>query len=385
MKRIFDAIATGSLFATLALAQPHYQITDLGTLGGAGTNSTATDINNFGLVTGSSNLVANGPQHAFVWYGFGALKDLGTLGGPACSNCNSDADGPNLLGQVAIGSDTSVSNGPTGEDFCGFGSHRQCRGAIWTTAGMQVLPNLPGGNNANAFDLNDNGQVIGWAETGTGDATCAPGTPFQNNQFQAVVWQNGQIRELAPLPGDTVGFAFGINNLGQAVGGSGLCSNTSLPPNNPSAAHAVLWQSDGTPTDLSNLGGTFNLASAINNLGVVVGAASSPLDGVIHAFRWTQQTGMQDYGAFPGAIITVAPCCRTINDSGQIVGFAIDGTTFNSTALVWQGAVPVDMNTLIPPNSGWFLQAAQSINNDGKIIGYGTINGETHAFLATPR
>ena len=64
MKRIFNAVAAASLFATLALAQPHYQITDLGTLGGAGTNSTATEINNFGLVVGSSNLVANGPQHA---------------------------------------------------------------------------------------------------------------------------------------------------------------------------------------------------------------------------------------------------------------------------------------------------------------------------------
>jgi len=73
----------------------HYTITDLGALGGAGTNSTATDMNNAGWVAGSANLVTGGPQHAFLWYGRGRLHDLGTLDGPACPACNSGADGPN--------------------------------------------------------------------------------------------------------------------------------------------------------------------------------------------------------------------------------------------------------------------------------------------------
>ena len=84
-------------------AFPHYAVTDLGTLG-AGDNATAFDMNNVGWVAGSSNLTAGGPQHAFVWYGHGPLKDLGTLDGAACPTCNSAADGPNLLGQTAIGS-----------------------------------------------------------------------------------------------------------------------------------------------------------------------------------------------------------------------------------------------------------------------------------------
>ncbi len=93
---------------------------------------------------------------------------------------------------------------------------------------------------------------------------------------------------------------------------------------------------------------------------------------------------MQDFGAFPGAVITVAPCCRTINDRGEMVGFAINGTTFNSTALVWQGKMPVDLNTLIPNDSGWYLQGALSINDAGEIVGYGLIDGNLHAFRATP-
>jgi hypothetical protein len=91
---------------------------------------------------------------------------------------------------------------------------------------------------------------------------------------------------------------------------------------------------------------------------------------------------MQDLGAFPGAFATFAPCCKTINDRGEIVGVAIDA--MGPRALVWQGNVPVDLNTLIPANSGWYLQFTASINNAGEIAGQGTINGEVHAVLLTP-
>jgi probable HAF family extracellular repeat protein len=386
MKRIFTSIAAGTMLAALAMAQPvpRYTVTDLGTLGGAGTNSSAFDMNNLGWVAGSSNLTAGGPQHAFLWYGRSPLHDLGTLDGPACPTCNSGADGPNASGEAAVGSETRQTD-PNGEDFCEFGTHHQCLGAIWRNGRLAALPNLPGGNNANAFELNNSGQVIGFAENGIRDATCSPGTPFQVFRFEAVIWgPNGGIRELPPLTGDTVAFGFGINDSGQAIGASGLCSNTSIPPN-PSAPHAVIWENDGSAIDLGNLGGTFNVASGLNNLGEVVGGAMSSKDGTIHAFKWTRETGMQDYGAFPGAIVTVTPCCRTISDRSEMVGLSIDGTTFSSRAIVWQGKVPVDLNTLIPKNSGWYLQGAASVNNAGEIAGYGLINGETHAFLATPR
>jgi probable HAF family extracellular repeat protein len=383
MKTILTLIAASSLLAALAVAQtPRYTVTDLGTLGGAGTNSTAFEMNNAGWVAGSSNLTSGGPQHAFLWYGGGPLRDLGTLDGPVCPACNSGADGPNASGEAAIGSETSQTD-PNGEDFCEYGTHRQCLAAIWKNGALTALPNLAGGNNANAFGLNDQGQVVGFAENGTPDSTCA--TPFQALRFEAVMWgPKGEIHKLPPLTGDTVGFAFAINDMGQVVGSSGLCSNTTIPPN-PSGAHAVLWEKDGSATDLGNLGGTLNVADSVNELGEVVGAAQSSIDGNIHAFLWTRDKGMQDLGIFPGAIVTVAPCCNTINDRGEVVGLSIDGTTFSSRALIWQGKVPVDLNTLIPANSGWYLQAAYSINDAGEIVGYGTINGNTHAFRAIPR
>jgi probable HAF family extracellular repeat protein len=380
MKTILTSITVSSLLSALAIAQPapHYTIKDLGTLGGD--TSFAFQLNNAGWVAGSANLTAGGPQHAFLWYGGGPLHDLGTLGGP-----NSGADGPNLFGEAAISSETSNLD-PNGEDFCAFGTHHQCLGAIWRNGRLTALPSLVGGqSNANAFGLNDVGQVVGFAENGVRDSTCLPGlTTPQVIRFEAVKWGlNGKISELAPLKGDTVAFAFGINDFGQAIGSSGLCSNTALPPN-PVGPHALLWEADGSATNLGSLGGSINIADSINNLGQVVGGAQSPKDGTIHAFLWTRATGMQDFGAFPGAIVTVPPCCNTINDRGEMVGFSIDGTTFNSRAIVWQGKTPVDLNTLIPKGGPWYLQAANSVNDFGEIVGQGLIHGQVHAFVATP-
>jgi len=374
---------------TIALAQPatkspHYKVIDLGTLGGS--YSYGYGINNAGWVAGAAataDQTGGLSQTGFLWHD-GQMTNLGTLGGSACPDCSSEAGGPNASGESVLFSETS-NPAYLNEDFCAFGTHRQCLGAAWKNGVMTALPPLAGGYNSAAYWINNRGQVAGFAENGTADPTCST-TPFQLLRFEAAIWgADGKVRELPPYGSDTVGFAFGINDEGQVVGTSGLCSNTSLPPGNPAGAHAVLWEEDGSPTDLGNLGGTYNVADAINNRGEVVGTAQSSADGTVHAFLWTRATGMQDFGAFPGAIVTVPPCCHTINERGEIVGFSIDGTTFNLRALIWQGKVPVDLNTLIPADSGWYLQFASSINDAGEIVGYGVINGNVHAFLATPK
>ena len=387
MKTILTSIAASSLFAALAIAQPprpRYTVKDLGTFGGPGTNSSGFDINNAGWVAGSGNLTPDGPQHAFLWYGGGPLKDLGTLDGPACPACNSGAGGPNAFGEAAIGSEISKKD-PNGEDFCGYGTNLQCLGAIWKNGRLTALRNLPGGNNANAFGLNNFGQVVGFAENGTPDSTCAPGTAFQVRRFKPVIWGPlGEIRELALPLGDTVGFAFGINNLGQAVGSSGVCAKTSLPPVNPDGQHAVLWERDGSPIILGDLGGPgHHIATAINDRGEVAGN-SDHTDGTKHPFVWTRQTGIQDLGKFPGAFATVAPCCDTINNRGDVVGFWFD--EMGPHAFLWQDKVLTDLNKLVPADSPLYLLFADAINDSGEITGVGvTSAGEMHAFLATPR
>ena len=109
---------------------------------------------------------------------------------------------------------------------------------------MTALPNLPGRNNNNVFWINNRGQISGHAETGVPDSSCSTVTPFQVRRFLPVIWKkDGEIERVhSPLlsKGDTVAYAFTINDNGQAVGASGLCSTTGLPPfaiNNTTATH----------------------------------------------------------------------------------------------------------------------------------------------------
>ena len=401
---LFAALATPVRIAAQEQEQkaerpPHYTVTDLGTLGGA--YSFAFGINNAGKVAGAAATPTQTDGFAataFLWSKQKGIRNLGVFGPPlfpACPTCNSGAAAVGARGQVAMGSEIATLD-PNGEDFGQFDppapTHRVTLGAIWRNGVMTALPTLPGGNNANVFWINNLGQASGVAENDIPDSSCSIVTPFQVRRFQPVIWgPKGEIqRVLSPLvsKGDTVAYAFTINDHGQAVGASGLCSTTGLPPvaiNNTIATHAVLWDKDGSITDLGSLGGAANVAGNINNRGEVVGTAQSPKDGTVHVFLWTRQTGMLDYGAFPGAVATVAPCCHTLNDRGKIVGFTVEpANPYFGRAVIWQGKVPVDLNTLIPKDSPLYLQAANSINDAGEIVGQGLINGETHAFLATP-
>lgn len=364
-------------------AMPQYSVTDLGVLG-KGTNSSAFDMNSIGWVAGSSNLVPNGPQHAFLWYGAGTLRDLGTLGGP-----NSGADGPNLYGEAAVGSELATAD-PDREDFCAFGTHLVCRGAIWRYGKLTALPNLPGGRNGNAFGVNNLGQLVGFSENGVRDSTCATGTPFQVFRYQAVKWEpNDQIHVLRPLPGDTVAYAMGVNDLGQTVGSSGTCATQGVPPQ-VKGLHAVLWEADGTPKDLGRFGDQdhtmSNNASSINDLGDVVGT-SEVNDGTVHSFLWTKAKGRQDLGTLTSAaFVTVAGCCRTVNNLDEVVGFSVDPT--GSTAFLWRDGKIKDLNTLIPANSTLHLMGAYSINDEGEIAGQACVLPactEMHAYRLTPK
>lgn len=179
--------------------------------------------------------------------------------------------------RVAMGSELGTPD-PNGEDVGQWDladpAHRITRAAIWKNGVMTPLHNLPGGNNTNAFWINNRGQISGFAENDTFDSTCSMGTPFQVYRFQPVIWgTDGKIqRVLSPLvsKGDTVAYAFTINDHGQVAGNSGLCSTLGLPPASvatSTASHAVLWENDGFVRDLGSLGGEFSNASSINNQG----------------------------------------------------------------------------------------------------------------------
>lgn len=389
------AMPAGSIAQGKEPMPARYTVTDVGTLGG--TNSFAYAINNSGMVAGGANTAGQNDfvtQTAFLWSGRQPIS-LGTLGGSECPDCSSEGSAASANGSVALLSETATAD-PNGEDFCEFNVNRpnrtnhQCLAAVWRNWILTALPTLPGGNNAEAFFVNKRGHAVGVSEIGTPDATCA--TPHQVRRFEGVRWApDGTPAALAPLPGDTVSSAFTNNDVGYAVGFSGLCSNVILPPfvpGGPSAPHAVLWDPEGTPHDLGNPpgGAGNNVAVGINNRGHVT-MNSVMQDGTTHAFVVGHGV-LQDLGTYPAhASITVAPCCNNINDLGQIVGFSID-SSFNQRALLWQtkDQDAVDLDTLIPADSPWHLLSPAGITDSGEIaataVNLNTF--EVHAVVLSP-
>ena len=353
--------------------QPRYQVIDLGTLPG-GTFSQPFVINNSGVVSGSSNLPDN-TQHAVLWQ-HDRIIDLGTLGGP-----NSMAFGVNEQGSAVGEAEISTSD-PNGEDFCGFATHLICLPTLWQGGKANSLPTL-GGNNGAVNRINRWGVAAGWAETSAEDPACpAP----QKLQFKPVAWQYGHSIELPTNHGDPDGIAQGINDYGDVVGASGICST--FNPNlliNLQGVHALLWH-NGKVVDLGNLGGKTgqaqgNLAFAINNRGQVVGISDLSGDTTFHAFLWTKATRMQDLGTLPGDVNSGA---ISINERGVVVGLSIDARG-NARAVVWHDRVPTDLNTLLQANAPLYLLTACGINSRGEITGLGaTSTGEIHTYRAVP-
>jgi probable HAF family extracellular repeat protein len=372
-----------------ASAQTQYTLTDLGPAGNP--FSQATFLNNSGLVTGFDT-ASDGTQHAIAWY-WGTMTDISQpgLGGP-----NSGAGGVNKFGQI-IGIAETAAKDPNNENFCGYGTGKQCLTFLWDFGVMTPLPTL-GGPNSNYGAINNLGEVAGMAETNQ-RTNCdtgveANGTGPQVLNFEAVVWgpAAGQIRELSPLPGDTVGMALGINDAGQAVGASGSCANT-VVPGFAAAPHAVLWESDGTPHLLPSLGGSNpdtsvlgagTFGCSINNAGIVAGQATLSDNKTWHPVLWEDGI-VSDLGVLKGDLVGIA---AGINNRGEVVGASVSApgpATGNPRAYVWKNGVMTDLNTLVPADSPLYLLTASGINDSGEIAGFGVTDaGELHGFLATP-
>ncbi len=367
----------------------HYNLTDLGVVGPI--PGQPFHIADNGLIAGSA--AVNNAEHAFLWYRRLSL-DIGTQG---LGGANSIAYGVNRWGQAVGEADTTVPD-PLGEDFCGFAtlgyvSGTRCVPFIWQNGVMRRLPTLADknglhGSNGAADVINSRGEAVGLSENTTLDPTCPPYDPSkgqsQKLQQKPVLWRNGHVRELPTIGGDPDGNAFAINDDGQIAGGSGTCSSFNF--NNflyLQFTHAVLWN-NGRPIDLGNLGGSFgNFALGINNRGDVVGASDLKGDNAFNAFLWTRERGkMQGLAPFGTDILSVG---LAINDDREVTGVSLD-ENFQSRAVLWLHQTPIDLNTLIPSTAGLYLLLACSVNDSGQIIGLAVdSNGAFHGYLATPR
>ncbi len=268
----------------------------------------------------------------------------------------------------------------------------------WQNGTMVELPRLRNkagreGSNGVALQNNIFGMVAGMAENSEVDSTC-PGASVspQTIQFKPVIWtkpfplSQATIQELPTVGSDPDGFALAINDFGQAVGGTGSCAPfNSLVGVNLTPTHAVLWQNNKA-INLGNLGGDgmfFGIfAHGLNDRGQVVGVSDTVGDQSFHAFLW-QAGHISDLGTLTGDSYSLAV---TVSNDGMVLGISLDAS-FNPRAVLWRNGTATDMNTLVPQDTALDLQSACSINDKGEIIGFAALKtnlNESHAYLAIP-
>jgi uncharacterized membrane protein len=130
-----------------------------------------------------------------------------------------------------------------------------------------------------------------------------------------------------------------------------------------------LWRK-GTLADLPlALPGELAIPSRINNAGDVVGVSFTGTGDVLHAVLLRR-----------GRLISLGLGAATsINNRGDVVGGGPDG------AFLSQKGTRIELNSVLPADSGWRLSTATDTNERGQIVGFGEHNGAFfRAFLLSP-
>lgn len=346
-------------------AVPYYNVTDLGTLGGA---SVARSVNSLGQVVGTYE-AGLGKTGAFLWTAQGGMLDLPGLGGD-----NTFAYDINSAGQIVGAADTA-----------GGALHAR----LWDTAGHGTDINPGPDYWSAAYAINENGRAVLQGNLTT-----------QTFGTRLILWDAaGGFVDRRSLEGiDAIGWD--INNTDtvalswEAIGSRSDVVGLDAP--------AYFWHPENGLWFVPPLTGSMSGNSyGINDRNIVVGgfAVREGRNMVWKAFMFVPQYGNQkgyerpyigrgytySLGTLGGDSIAWA-----INHSSQIVGTSalLDDTLhafISQYDEVEESRVLHDLNNLLVDNPGWVLNEAYGINDVGQIVGYGVNpQGQTHAFLLTP-
>lgn len=270
-------------------------------------------INSDAVIVG--NMGSGGSRRGYVLRGHILTQLLGTV------------DGINDLDQVV---------GSSAEGVC-----------VWDGGVARPLPGIEGFFEPMA--INNAGMVIGGG---------------QNSSMR--VWANGEVSEL-PLPEGATRYGFwnvrDLNNDGEII-----ASGTTY--HGDEGGISVRWSPKRVPRLLMPpYGYTIADAWAINDAGVVVGNVARMTD------PWPDRPEMpcmwksQTPQLLPLPPDALGGGAYDINDHGLIVGSVKFAA--GRRAYAWSDGAVVDLNSLIPPGSGWALTNAEFVNNAGDIVGWG--------------
>gem|GEM_PF-2846072 len=227
----------------------------------------------------------------------------------------------------------------------------EASGTVLVVEGPQPAPyaitdlGLPAGSNyVAARGINSSGEVVGRMQYVDS---------YHNSLMIGFRWAEGATMDnLPPLPGFYFSQAFDINDSRDAVGVSYRDIREGF--------RGTIWHTDGTKTELPDLGGGSTYAYSINNAGLVVG--SSDLGSTrSHAFLWQVGSGMTDLGTADDQVYYHSSALD-VNNAGQIVGISTQATIGGKvTACLWSGG-----GIIILGND---QSRAEGINDAGLVVG----------------
>jgi uncharacterized membrane protein len=242
------------------------------------------------------------------------------------------------------------------------GAAQQAGSAAVTSASARyrfITIDVPGSTVVNAFQINNLNVVTGDYLDG-------------GSNWHGFVWWNGILRTV-DKPGFVDTQLNATNNLGVAIGNYGDL-------NTQHAATHIFWRDLWTTLpDIS--GKPVNIASSINDFGLMVGAAGEgSVNAPIHNVPWVWDPTKNSYSflSVPGASGDTGAEAFTINDKGQIVGDVQDANG--------------DFHAFLKDHRGYTIFDApgaketggSAINNLGTIVaGWEDDAGVEHGYIRT--
>jgi len=342
------------------------ELIELAPLNGDNNNSAAA-INDAGEVVGTSIRFNNdqeggaggrgggtGDHHAFV-YRRGRINRL----------CNepSTATAINDAGQI-VGSIYSYSTNAVTVTNVVVNQEAVLFGPGMTTTLLEST------NPSYATGINNQDEIVGGISIVNELAAYA--FAYQRGATAFLPWPTNSVRQMA---------ASAINDQGDIVGFKSV-----QPGNNSSGEELPFFWHQGQMQDLGTLGGNTATATAVNDLGEVVGWSTTVSNKETHAFLY-REGEMIDLGGLPGAhynpntnnipfnptlAVSVA---NAINHWGMIVGQALTATDLH--AFIYANGRMTDLNHLVKltrvgGRPGFVeLTGANGINDLGQIVGAG--------------
>jgi probable HAF family extracellular repeat protein len=297
------------------------------------------------------------------------VVDLGTFGGPN-STVTGFSHALTARGTVVGGADTPDANpNPGCLNTAQGGTDCNVNHAfLWRDGSLTDLGTLPGAVNSFPQGANSNGWVVGTSETGATDPVL--GIP----EFQAVLWRDGQIKNLGTLGGNE-SIGFDVNRHGQIVG---VAANAVPDPASmfgfATQTRPFVWK-DGVMRDLDTLGGTDGGAFLMNERGQIMGQFYVQGTTTVHTIFWDEDGSAVDVGTLGGTNSNCSSCGPWwINNRGQVAGNSTLAGDATHHGFIWDRGTLTDLGTLGGDNS-----EANSVNDSGVVVGRADVPGSlTH-------